>query len=197
MTRKVVGLSLLVLACLIRFEYAGAQAPPDAWYGRQAKPKDFDAPRVFPGAFSIELPKGWQIVPGHAWTVFSIVEKTRQSQGGALITLEYMRLQAPLDPELIAGAAERELKAVQGWESNATQLKSQTRNGLAGPLILIHYDRPGLSGETDHVVQYSIPAGTTLYRLICIVPSARLDRYRPVFAHVAASFVPTQSAGGD
>jgi hypothetical protein len=195
MNRKIARLCLLVLAFLIRFEYAGAQETPDAWYGRQAKPKNIDRPRVFPGAFSIELPKGWQFVPGHAGTVFSSVEKNRQSQAGALITLEYLRLQAPLDPTLIAGAGERELKGVQDWELNGTQFTSQVMNGEAGPFVVIQYNRPGLSGGNDHVVQYSIPVGTTMYRLICVAPAAALDKYRPVFAHVAASFTPVRPGG--
>jgi hypothetical protein len=40
-----------------------------------------------------------------------------------------------------------------------------------------------------------MPVGTTLYRLICIAPAAALDKYRPVFAHVAASFAPVGPAG--
>ena len=195
MNCKTVRVCLLVLAGLIPFESAGAQDTPDAWYGRQAKPKNIDRPRVIPGAFSIELPKDWQFVPGHAGTVFSIVEKTRQSQGGALITLEYLRLQAPLDPELIAGAGEREMKEVLAWELSGKQFTSQVKKGETGPLIVIQYNRPGLSGGEDHVVQYSMPVGTTLYRLVCVAPAAALDKYRPVFAHVAASFTPVKPSG--
>ena len=195
---------LLVCACLIAFEYASAQETPDPWYGRQVKPANIDKPRFLTDAFSIELPKGWQLVPGHTGTLFSVVEKTRQSEGGALITLEYQRLNAPLDPELMAGASERELKAVQARELSGKGFTSQVRTGPIGPFIVIHYDRPGLSGKDDHVVQYSVPSGTTLYRLICIAPAVaptspeharHADKYRPVFAHVAASFAPASSGG--
>jgi hypothetical protein len=195
MNRKIARLCLLVLACLVQFEYAGAQEAPDAWYARQPKPKNIDRPRVFPGAFSIELPKDWQFVPGHAGTVFSIVEKTRQSEGGALVTLEYLRLQAPLDPDLIAGAGERELKVLQALELSGKQFTSQVKKGAFGPFIVIQYNRPGLSGGEDHVVQYSMPVGTTMYRLICVAPAVALDKYRPVFAHVAASFAPVRPGG--
>jgi hypothetical protein len=175
--------------------YAAAQGAPDAWYGRQANPKNIENPRTFPGAFSIELPKDWQFVPGHAATIFSAVEKTRQSQGGALITLEHLRLQAPLNPELIADAGDRELRAVQAWELTAKEFTSQVKTGAFGPFIVIHYSRPGLTRGDDHVVQYSMPVGTTMYRLICVAPAAALDKYRPVFAHVAASFTPVKPAG--
>jgi hypothetical protein len=202
MNRKSARLCLLAFTCLIRFEYASAQETPDPWYGRQVKPTNFDKPKFFTDAFSIELPKGWQVVPGHTGTLFSIVEKTRQSEGGALITLAYQRLQAPLDQELMAGASERELNALQARELSGKGFTSQVKNGPVGAFIVIHYDRPGLSGKDDHVVQYSVPAGTTLYRLICIAPAVaptspehdgHADKYRPVFAHVAASFAPVSS----
>ena len=193
MNRKIARLCLLVLACLVQFEYARAQEAPDAWYGRQPKPKDIDRPRDFPGVGSFELPTNWQLAPDHAGTVFSIVEK---KAGGALITLEYLRLQAPLDPELIAGAGERELKFVQALELSGKQFTSQVKKGAFGPFIVIQYNRPGLSGGEDHVVQYSMPVGTAMYRLICVAPAAALDKYRPVFAHVAASFAPVRPGGG-
>ena len=195
MNRNIARLCLLVLACLVHFESAGAQEAPDAWYGRQAKLKNINRPRVFLGAFSIELPKDWQLLSGHAETIFSIVEKTRQSEGGALITLEYLRLQAPLDPDLIAGAGERELKVVQGLELSGKQFTSQLTQGAFGPVIVIQYSRPGLSGRDDLVVQDPMPVGTTMYRLVCVAPAAALDKYRPVFAHVAASFTPVRPGG--
>ena len=204
MNRKSARLCLLVLACLIRFEYAGAQETPDPWYGRHVKPKNFDSLKAFTATFAIELPKGWQLVPGHTGTIFSVVEKTRQSEAGALIALEYQRLQAPLDPELMAGASERELEEVQARELSGKQFANQVKKGAIGQFIVIHYDRPGLSGRDDHVVQYSIPAGTTMYRLICIAPVAEptspghdghAEKYRAVFAHVAASFTPVRPGG--
>jgi hypothetical protein len=193
MDRNAARLCLLVLACLVRFESAGAQEAPDAWYGRQPKPKDIDRPRDFPGVGSFELPKNWQLAPGHAGTVFSIVEK---KAGGALITLEYMPLQAPLlDPEVIKIVFKAELEEVQALELNGTQFTSGESKGAIGQLSIIHYSRPGLFGGTDHVVQYSMPVDTMMYRLICVAPAAALDKYRPVFAHVAASFKPVKPGG--
>jgi hypothetical protein len=195
MNRKSVRSALVVLACLTSVEYTSAQATPDPWYGRQAKPKNFDSPKVFTGAFSVELPKNWQLAPGHTGTVFSIVEKTKGSEIGALITLEYIRLQAPLEPTLIPKASERELGEVQAREASGKQFSSGVKTGERGPIILVQYDRPGNAGSDDHVVQYSMPYGTTMYRLICIAPAANVEKYRPIFAHVAASFTPLKPAG--
>jgi hypothetical protein len=42
------------------------------------------------------------------------------------------------------------------------------------------------------VIQYSVPSGNVMYRLVCIAPTAQLaQRYQAIFAHVAASFKPT------
>lgn len=191
MNRNSVLFLLLVLACLTSVGYASAQTAPDPWYGREAKPKNFDSPKVFTGAFSIELPKNWQLAPGHTGTVFATVEK--RGEIGALITLEYMRLQAPLEPALIPAASERELREVQARELSGKQFSSAVKTGERGAIIFIQYDRPGISGADDHVVQYSMPIGTIMYRLICIAPAASVEKYRTTFAHVAASFTPLKS----
>jgi hypothetical protein len=195
MKPKIVRLSLLVFACLLQFVYAGAQGTPDAWYGRQAKPKDFDPPMTFAGTFAIQLPKDWQLAPGHTGTIFLSVEKNRKSAGGALVALEYMRLQAPLDPALIPGASEVELQDVQAREMSGKGFSREVKQGGPGQIIVIHYTRPGVSGGDVHVVQYSIPVGTTMYRLICIAPATEIEKYRPLFAHVAASFTPINARG--
>ena len=115
--------------------------------------KNVDPPRVFPGTFSIQLPKNWQLAPGHTGTVFTIVEKTGRLDVGALITLEYLRLQAPLDPALMAAASEWELREVQARELSGKNFTSEAKNAPAGPFVLTQYDRPGLLGSYDHVVQ--------------------------------------------
>jgi hypothetical protein len=192
MKRNSVRVGLLVIACLMASGSARAQGAADPWYARQANPKNVDPPKTFPGMFSIELPKNWQLAPGHTGTIFLSVEKTRRFEVGALISLEYLRLQAPLEPALIAGASERELKEVQARELSGKGFTSAVKTGTPGQFILIRYTRPGLSGSEDHVAQYSFPIGTTMYRLICIAPAAEVEKYRPLFAHVAASFTPVR-----
>lgn len=187
---KSARVGLVVIASLMTFAYARAQGAPDPWYGRQANPKNIDPPKAFPGMFSIELPKNWQLAPGHTGTIFASVEKTGRFEPGALITVEYLRLQAALEPALIAGASERELKELQARELSGKGFTGEVKKGAQGQFIVIRYRRPGLSGSDDHVVQYSFPIGTTMYRLICIAPAADIEKYRNVFAHVAASFTP-------
>jgi hypothetical protein len=200
MNRMSPRLCLLVAACLMGGAYARAQDPPDPWLNRHTKPKDIDEPKVFPDTFSIELPKGWQLAPGFASTVFSAVEKTRLSQDGGLIVLQYQRLQAPLEPDMMTAAAQREMENLQLREASGKGFTSEVKTGPNGPVLVVHYDRPGLiPGRDEHVVQYAVPAGTTFYRLICIAPAGdsaapdhkgHAEKYRPLFAYVAASFKP-------
>jgi len=194
MNRAFIRIGLLVFACLIPLAHPGAQGTPDPWFGQQDKPKNFEALKAFTGAFSIQLPKDWQLAPGHTGTIFSVVEKTKRGETGGLITLEYMSLQAPLEPALVAGVSERELKEVQSRELSGKQFSSAVKTGASGPIIFIQYDRPALAG-TDHVAQYSMPIGKVMYRLICIAPAPSIDKYKPIFAHVAASFAPVKTSG--
>lgn len=193
MNRTSARLVLLGFAALIVIANPQAQGSSDPWYGLQANPKNVDAPKVFTGAFQIALPKNWHLAPGHTGTIFSIVENTKKWQTGGLITLEYMRLQAPLEASLIAAFGERELKEVQNRELSGKQFGVAVKNGQLGPIILVQYDRPGISGTDDHVAQYSIPIGLVMYRLICVAPTASVEKYRPIFAHVAASFQPAKA----
>jgi hypothetical protein len=190
MPRRIALFILLIATCIGSAAPLGAQPPkPEAWYGRMPKPKDFDAPKTFAGAFQIELPKDWQLVPGHTGTIFLVAQKTKRFQPGGAVILEYMRLQAPVEPSSLPYVAADLLKDVQARELSGSGFSQQVFRGADGRnVIMIHYDRPGLAGGQDHVVQYSIPTGTTMYHLICIAPAGETDRLQPVFAHTAASF---------
>jgi hypothetical protein len=195
MNRTIARFALLVLASLILLAQPSAQGTVDPWYSRQPKPQNFDQPKVFTGAFSIELPKNWDLAPGHTGTIFSVVERTKKWETGGLITLEYMGLQAPWEPTLIAALGERERKELESRELRGKQFSHAVKVGPIGPIILVQYDRPGISGSDDHVAQYSIPIGMVMYRLICVAPTSAIERYRPIFAHVAASFAPAKPGG--
>ena len=195
MFRKSAGYGLLLIACLFPVEDGRAQSTPDPWYARQVPPRNIDPPKVFTGAFSIELPRNWQLAPGHTGTLFSVVERTDRFQVAGLVTLEYHRLEIPLDPSLMGTVTERLLSEVRARELNGKQFTGTVKTGPLGPFVFIQYLRPGIAGRDDHVVQYSFPVGTTMYKLICIAPAASVEKYRQLFAHVAASFTPVKPKG--
>ena len=185
----------LLLACVSSVALVTAQQAADPWYALQARPQNFNPPTVFKDTFTIQLPKNWQLAPGFTGTLFSLVEKSRGSEPSALIMLQYNQLQAPLDPALMDGASDFMLKDVQSRELAGKQFARQVKTGPAGPFVMIHYDRPGFYGRSDRVILYGFPVGTTMYRLICIASAADIEKYRPIFAHVAASFRPLQASG--
>jgi hypothetical protein len=184
----------MIVACILELAPLSAQQGGEQWYGRlAAKSKDFEPLTAYPGSFQIDLPKEWQLVPGHSGTVFTIAEKTKRPRLGAAITLEHIRLQAPVDPSIFPTLAAELLKDVQARDSSGTAFSQQVINAEGRSLILIQYDRPGLSSGQDHVVQYSIPQGTTMYHLFCIAPRDEIEKYRGIFAYTAASFAPVKS----
>src|SRR3954465_4876432 len=205
MNRTITQFVLLGLVAVIAVAKPAAQGSSDPWYGLQPNLKNIDQPKVFTGAFQIALPKNWHMAPGHTGTIFSVVEDTKKWETAGLITLEYMQLQGPFETPLIAGLSDKELIATAG----EVELKTVRDRELSGKqfsvsliarnpriVFFVQYDRPGISGTDDHVAQYSIPIGLVMYRLICIAPAASIEKYRPVFAHVAASFQPAKPGSG-
>jgi hypothetical protein len=185
--RAVHGLLTIALCCL-SISVGAVKQGSNPWYGRMAKPRDFDPPKTFANTFSIELPKNWQLVPGHTGTVFLVAQNTKRFESGAAIILEYHSLQAAYDPTLIDALAPIEFTDVKSRELSGSNFTQQVLKEADRSLILIQYDRPSLSGSMDHVVQYWIPTGMTMYVLVCIAPSGDTQKWQPIFAHTAASF---------
>ncbi len=171
-----------------------AQAP-DPWIRRSASPKDFAVAKLPWRSFSIELPKDWVMAPGHGGTLLTIVEKPKNNQSAASIVLEQMRLAVPLTRnEIDAGLAELEANATRTRDPAGQNFRQQVKEIEGRRIVFVSYTRPGLNG-TDSVVQYAIPSGNVMYRLVCIAPVALMtQRYQATFAHVAASFKPAEGS---
>ena len=118
--------------------------------------------RRFPACSRSSCRRTGSSAPGHTGTIFATVEKTGRFEPGALITVEYLRLQAPLEPALMAGASDRELNELQARELSGKGFTGEVKKGPLGQFIAIRYSRPGLSGTDDHVVRSSFPIGTTM-----------------------------------
>jgi hypothetical protein len=185
MTDRLLTRLLVVGLCLTQIRVAVAQGTPDPWYGRSPRPRDFEAPKTPLGNFAIELPKNWQIVPGYAQIILTAAEKTRSDQVGAAIVLEHVQLRSPLP--VTPAVADVELTTIREREPGGQDFSQQIKQGDGRPFIFIQYTRRGHAGP-DRVVQYSILAGSVMYRLICVVSAAQFAKYQSIFAHVAASF---------
>lgn len=179
--------------CFVEAQLSSQAAPaPAEWFAKSAKPRDFEIPRLPWNSFTIELPKNWQLLPGHNGVLLSAAEKTRSDQPAGIIMLEQMRLQDSLSAKDLSNATltfeAASTKERDPAGQNFQQMIMQVPDGRR--FIFIQYTRPGLYGP-DRVTQYSVPAGLTLYRVICIAPDAQLAKYKPTCAHVAESFKPT------
>ena len=185
-------LTVKVAACLLTLgavqAHLAAQAP-DPWFAKSAKDKDFEAPKLPWSNISIELPKGWQLLPGHNGFLLTAAEKTRNNQPAGVIMLEQMRLQDTLLPkDLTEATLNFETANTKERDPAGDKFQGQIKQGSEGRrFIFMQYTRPGIAGP-DRVTQYSVPAGVILYRVICIAPEALIARYQSTCAHVAESF---------
>src|SRR5262249_44565942 len=68
----------------------------DPWFRQSAKPKDFVLAKLPWRAFTIEVPKDWQLSPGYGGVLFSATEKTKNNVPAATIVLQQMLLAVPL-----------------------------------------------------------------------------------------------------
>jgi hypothetical protein len=148
--------------------------------------------------FTIELPKDWQLVPGHGGILLTAAEKTRKDQPAAVIMLEQMRLQDSVLPkDLSANTLSFEADVTKERDPSGQNFQQEIKQATDGRrYMFLQYTRPGLYGP-DRVTQYSIPAGLILFRVICIAPQAQIDKYKPMCAHVAESFKTTSAAAKD
>jgi hypothetical protein len=185
----------LLVGLIIADTHAQSQTAPDAWFRASTKPKDFGAAKLPWNSFSIELPKNWQMVPGYGGILLTAVEKTRNNQAIAAIALEQMLLVEPLAAnDIDAVLAGLEEAAARQRDPSGKDFVQQVKEADGRRFVFIQYSRPGLNG-LDRVVQYAIPSGRVMYRLICIAPAALLTtKYQAMFAHVARSFKPSGAA---
>jgi hypothetical protein len=176
---------LLVVLCLFHIRVADGQVTTDPWYGRSPRANDFQAFNPPTAPYSIELPENWQIVPGYSQIILTATEKTRNNRSVAAIVLEHIQLRSAL--AVSAAVAEVELTSIREREPASRDFAHQIKNVGGRQFLFIQYTRSGHTGP-DRVTQYSIFAGTVLYRVICIVSEKELAKYQPIFAHAAASF---------
>jgi len=191
MNYRLVTVSLLILAAA-----ASAQAQPrpstDPWFHLSAKPKDFRLAKLPWNTFSIELPKDWQLAPGHGGILLTAVEKTRNNQATAAVVLEQMRLVEPLAMNDIDDVlADLETGAARQRDPAGENFTQAVKEADGRRYLMLQYSRPGQNGP-DRVIVYAMPAGRIMFRLICIAPADQLvPKYQDVFAHIAAAFKPT------
>jgi hypothetical protein len=189
MNLGVTGTVMFLALFLVQAQVAESQgAPPDPWYSRSSRPRDFEAPKVLLGKFTLELPRNWPIVAGHGGILFTAAERPRDNRSAAAIVLEQIQLQGTVDAKDVTPAlADTEMSLIRDRQPGGQSFERLVKEAEGRRFIFIQYLKPGWTGQ-DRVVQYSMFAGAVMYRLICIAPAAQIAKYQPLFAHVAASF---------
>jgi hypothetical protein len=132
-----------------------------------------------------EFPKkDWQIVSGGSVAIVSLAQRA----GQAAVVVEHTKLNTALAPEDITELfAELEADNVREQQPLAADVQARLIAFGTRRLVITTYSRRGVAGP-ERVRQYSIPAGSDLYRLTCSAATPQFARYEPVFAHVAATF---------
>jgi hypothetical protein len=184
------------MKCRILVQYAGAAglgalligqtsaaAQSDPWLTKSQKLQMRPLHDTL-GRVRLDYPhKDWLVTPGGGDALLTLTEKRAE----AAVFLEAVRMTSPLAPEEITDLfAKIEVETIQERDPRAASFTSRLLDVDGRRIVVIEYSRQGLLGP-ERVRQYSYPAGTALYRLICSASVAKQPKYASIFSHMAAS----------
>lgn len=182
----------LVLALAVASADLWAQPPARAF---PWKPREVKARRTSIGTVSIDVPeKDWQQLPGAGTVLATIAAKS----GLGAVVIERSRLAQPLTSEDTTELlAELETDQVREREPGAVALRGDLdEHPTLGRVVRVRYARKGARGD-EQVLQYSIPAGWDLYRIVYSAQAREFEKLGPAFERMILSLTiaPPPSAG--
>jgi hypothetical protein len=185
---------ILPIVCGALVLAAASGSPARAQFGvfkRGSKNGSYQPFKDASGRFSLEYPaKDWRTIPGGGSVLVGFTHK----DGDATVLVDYTKLKLALAPtEIDAAFAELEVQLLKEREPSVTDIKSSVVPGSPGPRIVIQFSRPGLHG-VEQVLQYSIPVGDNLYRLVCTVRADKAEKNKAILSHMVESFAVAGSA---
>lgn len=165
---------------------SAVQAKPaaaDAWYGRTKG--SFQVVRAPDQRFQFECPtKDWTIVGGAGPVPVLAVGKR-----GEVFAVERALLNRALDQADIGDLfVQLEAETIKERLPLAADFQPRIIEAPDRRVVAIEFTRPAANGTRERARQYSIAAGTQLYRLTCASPGAAFSAYGPTCAHIVASF---------
>jgi hypothetical protein len=165
-----------------------AQEYADPWIARAPK-LSFERTKMPDAPLQIEIPKKeWTLLPAGG----SMVLVLANQRGDGVVMIERSTLRLALEPSDINDFfIQTQVDAIKARQPKATEFLSKVLDASQRRLVAVQYTRPGSKGM-ERVRQYSVPAGRSLYQMICIGPAGRFAAYEPVFAHMASSFTVTE-----
>jgi hypothetical protein len=154
-------------------------------FNRGSKATDGQTFRSPDGKFSLEYPsKDWQILPGGGSVVATLAPKS----GDASVVIDYTKMSQALAPNEINDLfAELEGEDLATRQPEAKSAKPSIVNVGSRRVVVIQYSRAGLKGQ-EKVVQYTVPVGQDVYRLICSAQETAFPKYEPVFMRMIETF---------
>lgn len=173
---RVVAVVLVSAVCLASAWPAAAQSLP--------RMKKFA-----PGGmgFSIDLPeKDWNVVPGGVESLVVLAQRRFE----AAVVIERATLQVELAPEDIGEVfLGVETDHIREMIPSASDIKADLQELGTSRVAAFLYVRSGALGR-EKVLQYSMPAGKHLYRVVAVARADVFDRHLAVMQAIAASLTP-------
>lgn len=138
-------------------------------------------------SFSIDYPeKDWSLVPGGSVTLVAVAQKRFE----AVLLVERTSLQVALEDEEIGDVfLAVEADHIRESTPSATDIKADLQQLGDRRVAAFVYRRNGVLGP-ERVLQYSMPAGTSLYRIVAVAKPEAFDRHLPTLQAMAASLAP-------
>jgi hypothetical protein len=138
-------------------------------------------------AFAIDYPdKDWSLVPSGNTLLVTVVQRRFE----AALHVERTPLQVELSDEDIGDVfLSVEADHIRETTPSATDLKADLQELGERRVAAFVYRRNGVLGP-ERVLQYSMPAGKNLYRIIAVARPESFDRHLPALQAMAISVTP-------
>jgi hypothetical protein len=144
--------------------------------------------------YSIEFPKDWRfsMIYGASEPIATFV----QGKAEAAVVVERARLRQRLEARDVTDVfAQIEADVVKENQPGATDVAAKLTREEGRPIVVIDYTRETLGGR-QRVRQYSIPAGTDLYRITCMAQLNTFARHEAVMAAMVSTLKGAADLGG-
>lgn len=137
--------------------------------------------------FAIDVPeRDWSLLPGGNTSLLSIVQKRFE----AALVVERTPLQVELAPEDIGEVfLSIEADRIREIAPSAADIKADLQELGGRRVAAFVYRRNGVLGA-ERVLQYSMPIGNVLYRIVAVARADRFDTHLAALQAVAASLSP-------
>jgi hypothetical protein len=185
-SRRILVAAVLFTACWLvsRAELSAAQLGLGKLFGDKGVTyRTFRDPA---GRFEFEYPtKDWRELSSATANLAMLARND-----GATVAIDFSRmaLARPLTSDIAYGTlADVEIDSLKERHPQAKEFKSEIIETRGGRGALIRYATVGTKGP-ERIMQYSIPVGLDLYRVIAIVPEMLLAKHEAVLMHMIESF---------